>query len=106
MENAKIEKLKCDIYSDFQKLFSVQNCTSRIVVLNSSSIPYQMFASSLRRRMQFDSAWVSDTTMFDSSEKYKSEFENVRKIGSGKFGTVYQVRNVHSGDVFAAKVVK
>eukprot|EP00093_Oithona_nana_P005155 05155.XXX_203725_205300_1 [CDS] Oithona nana genome sequencing. len=44
--------------------------------------------------------------MFDSADKYKSEFENVRQIGSGKFGTVHQVRNVHSGDVFAAKVVK
>ena len=44
--------------------------------------------------------------MFDSTEKYKSEFEHVSKIGSGKFGTVHQVRNVHSSDVFAAKIVK
>ena len=47
-----------------------------------------------------------ENKMFDSADKYKSEFENVRQIGSGKFGTVHQVRNVHSGDVFAAKVVK
>ena len=44
--------------------------------------------------------------MFDCVEKYESDFEHVSKIGSGKFGTVFRVRNVASGEVFAAKHVK
>ena len=44
--------------------------------------------------------------MIDCGEKYYSDFEDVSKIASGKFGTVYRSRNVISGDVFAAKHVK
>jgi serine/threonine protein kinase len=44
--------------------------------------------------------------MFESRDTYEADFENVRKIGSGQFGTVYQVRNRQSGDTFAAKHVK
>lgn len=44
--------------------------------------------------------------MFDPGDKYKAEYENVRKIGSGKFGTVFQVRRADSGELFAAKHVK
>ena len=44
--------------------------------------------------------------MFETIEKYNSDFENVGKIGSGKFGTVYQIRNQHTGEMFAAKFVK
>ncbi len=44
--------------------------------------------------------------MFDCGEKYKSEFETVAKIGSGKFGTVFRVKNVLSGETHAAKHVR
>lgn len=44
--------------------------------------------------------------MFDSEQAYNATFENVRKIGSGKFGTVFQVKHVKSGQFFAAKRVK
>ena len=44
--------------------------------------------------------------MFDTIDKYNSDYENVRKIGSGKFGTVFQVRNQITGEIFAAKFVK
>ena len=43
--------------------------------------------------------------MLECGEKYKSDFEHVGKIASGKFGTVFRVRNVN-GDIFAAKHVK
>ena len=64
----------------------------------------ELFAFILTRSIKI--VEQSSKNMFDSTEKYKSEFEHVSKIGSGKFGTVHQVRNVHSSDVFAAKVVK
>ena len=44
--------------------------------------------------------------MMDCSEKYNADFEDVGKIASGKFGTVYRARNVITDDIFAAKHVK
>jgi len=35
-----------------------------------------------------------------------ADFEDVGKIASGKFGTVYRARNVITDDIFAAKHVK
>ena len=46
------------------------------------------------------------STMLDCSEKYNADFEDVGKIASGKFGTVYRARNVITDDIFAAKHVK
>ena len=44
--------------------------------------------------------------LFEKADKYQSEFENVAKIASGAFGTVFKVRNLVSGQFFAAKYVK
>ena len=77
-------------------------CTSGIVRTAVAAVPLSNVCS----QCSLISQRAKGSEMFDSAEKYKADFDHVRKIGSGKFGTVHQVRNVHSGDVFAAKVVK
>lgn len=43
----------------------------------------------------------------DSLEGYESplEWELVESIGEGTYGEVYKVRNIHSGEMAAAKVI-
>lgn len=44
--------------------------------------------------------------MFDGEQEYNATFTNVKKIGRGKFGTVFQVQHTKSGQYYAAKRVK
>ncbi len=45
--------------------------------------------------------------MFSPIENYKTDYECLKKVGSGKFGTVFQVRSrPKPEDIFAAKHIK
>ena len=55
----------------------------------------------------FDFARAADLKVIESLKKrYQREFEELEKIGSGGFSTVYRVRNKLDNRIYAMKIIK